>query len=143
EAGERPEPLAGCLPQALGPGAGPAGDGGQADIDGAEVAPVQTLGVELLEERPVGVVEDHAQANHAGTQALGCRGRGLPHATLIAAAHRSETGRVASEVEGATRDRFPAFSRSSLDLRLHSRAERLTSQLLLVPPSRRWALLAP
>ena len=28
------------------------------------------VGVELLEERPVGVVEDHAQADHAGPQAV-------------------------------------------------------------------------
>ena len=60
--------------------AGAAGDGGQLHLDGAEIAAVKAVGVQLLEDGAVGVVEDHAQAGHADAEAT--RGGG---AALIAA----------------------------------------------------------
>src|SRR5208282_2843639 len=57
-----------ALPVSLGTGARAAGDGSQLHVHEPQVATVQELGVELLEERPVGLVEDHAEADHAGTE---------------------------------------------------------------------------
>ena len=46
---------------------GQARDGGQMDFDKPEVATKEAGAVELLEQRPIGLVEDHPQADHAGT----------------------------------------------------------------------------
>src|SRR5207244_2869044 len=66
EGGEVAEEWSVRLAKPVGPAAGPAGDGRQADLDRAEVTPVKRLTAELLEDGPVGVVEDHSQADHAG-----------------------------------------------------------------------------
>src|SRR5262249_20848181 len=47
--------------------------GHQLQVDRAEGAVVQPGGVGLLEQRPVGVVEDHADAGHSGAEGA-CRG---------------------------------------------------------------------
>jgi hypothetical protein len=36
------------------------------DIDEPEILAIETLGTELFEKRPVRVIENHAQADHAG-----------------------------------------------------------------------------
>ena len=56
----------------LRPAAGAAGNRGQLDFDQAEVAAMkQTVAMEPLEHRPIGLVEDHAQADHAGPECFG------------------------------------------------------------------------
>jgi hypothetical protein len=46
--------------------AGATSDGYQLDTDGAEVAPVQRLGVKPLQQWPVRFFENHSHADHTG-----------------------------------------------------------------------------
>jgi hypothetical protein len=68
EAGERRQAAGGVLAILLGPRPRPAGDRGEFDLDQAEVAAEEPVGVQVLERRSVGVVEDHPQADHAGPE---------------------------------------------------------------------------
>src|SRR5207244_4372594 len=70
----------------LGARPGPAGDGGQLDIDQAEVAAIESLGMQLLEQRAIGLVKDHAQADHAGPELVVGQVGYVVHADMIAAA---------------------------------------------------------
>ena len=62
-ADERPD--AAEFAEPIGAGAGAAGDGGQFHLDESEIAAVEAVGVQPLEDGAVGFVEDHAQAGHA------------------------------------------------------------------------------
>src|SRR5262245_42754444 len=66
EGGEGAETGAVLLTEAVSAGAGAAGDSGKVDLDGTEFAPVERLAAQLLEDRAIGVVEDHAESDHAG-----------------------------------------------------------------------------
>src|SRR6516164_5004330 len=70
EAGELANPAGSVPPIFLGPLSREAGNRGQLHVHQAEVAPKQPLGMGLLEKRPIGFVENHAQADHAGPQTL-------------------------------------------------------------------------
>src|SRR5439155_22337206 len=69
-AGERRNLRPRLAPVARAPAAGATGDRGQLDLGQPEVTAVQSLAVDALEERAVRLVEDHAQADHAGPQAV-------------------------------------------------------------------------
>ena len=45
----------------------PAGNSSQLDFDEAEIAAVESLRMELLKKRSIRVLENHAQADHAGS----------------------------------------------------------------------------
>ena len=83
EALEIANAVAGCFLVADCPAAGAAGNGGQRDIHEAEITAIHLLGVHLLEERPVGLVEDHAQADHSGPEAVLRQVRCSFHADMI------------------------------------------------------------
>ncbi len=70
-ADERPDAAGGGLAIEFGAGAGAAGDDGQFHLDGAEIAAVEAVGVQVLEDGAVGFVEDHAQAGHADPETTG------------------------------------------------------------------------
>jgi hypothetical protein len=57
----------------LSPRAGAAGDGSKLNFDETKVASIETIGAKLFEKRAIGVVEDHAQANHSGQQSMRCK----------------------------------------------------------------------
>ena len=57
------------LAEAFRAGAGAAGDGGQLHLDRTEVAAVEAVGAKPLEDGPIGLVEDHAEADHADAEA--------------------------------------------------------------------------
>src|SRR5262249_34674877 len=60
------------LPIALGARARSRGDGGERDVDRSEVAAIEPVAMQTLEERAIGLVEDHAEADHAGAKTAGC-----------------------------------------------------------------------
>ena len=67
---------------ALCPLAGPARHGREFNLHQAEVPPVQTFGVQLLEQGTIGLVEDHAETDHACTEPA-LRTRWRNHALMI------------------------------------------------------------
>src|SRR6516164_10339647 len=77
---ERPDAIAGLLAIALCAAAGASGDCRQLDIDQPEVAAVDAFATCLLEKRPVGLVEDHAETDHTGPKLIRSRGGGASHA---------------------------------------------------------------
>ncbi len=80
------------LAEVFGAAAGAAGDGGQLDLDGAEVPAVEALVVQLLEDGAVGFVEDHAQAGHADAEPTGGSRCGV-HRGIIAGDAARRKGR--------------------------------------------------
>ncbi len=70
EAGKSPDTIVGLLTIALRTCSGPACHGRQHYINEAKIAPIQTFGVHTFEKRAIGFIEDHPQADHAGTQGV-------------------------------------------------------------------------
>src|SRR5262245_862432 len=70
EAGEVSDATGRALLVVFCPFSGPAGHGRQLNIDKAEVAAIEAFGVQLLEQPPIGVVKDHSQADHTGTEMM-------------------------------------------------------------------------
>src|SRR5579871_810325 len=64
----------------LGARAGSTGDRSQANVDESKIAAIQSLGMKLLEERPIRLFEDHSQADHAGSYAMMVQIHRGPHA---------------------------------------------------------------
>ena len=76
--------------------AGSAGGPGQRDFDETEIPTVKSFCMKLLEERPICLLENHAQADHAGSQAMLIQIRLHPHAN-----HLNSGGRL-SHMENRT-----------------------------------------
>src|SRR5262245_28826905 len=65
EGGKWAKTLPVSLTQPLRPGAGATGDGAEVHLDQAKVTAKEASLTELLEDRAIGVIENHPQADHA------------------------------------------------------------------------------
>src|SRR5205823_977206 len=82
KAGKVSDAPARLLLVALCPLASPARHGREFNLHQAEVAPVETFGVQLLEQGTIGLVEDHAETDHARMEPA-LRTRWRNHALMI------------------------------------------------------------
>src|SRR5262245_25833137 len=65
---KRPDAPPGCLAKLLGAYSGLRGDRFKRDCNGPKVTAVQTLGVQMLKQRPIRLLEDHPEADHADAE---------------------------------------------------------------------------
>src|SRR5438270_11440315 len=67
----------------LGPSAGPSRNGGQLNIHQAKISAIESFSMKLFEERPIGFIKNHPQADHAGAKTMFCKNWRASHADMI------------------------------------------------------------